>query len=963
MPFTLSIKAKLGALAVMVILGALGMAGLQYHTTNSTTTLNEARVLIAQVEAGVLTLRRNEKDFLARRDLAYRDKFASNLVDLSGKLARLNESLSAAGKDASATSVLNEVLNDYATRFAAVVSVQEEIGLDEKTGLHGSLRAAVHEAEEVLKGLENDRLLKDMLMLRRNEKDFLQRLQAKYLDAFEKNFAVFEADQADANLPVELDRSLSQRMTRYRADFRAMVKGYERKGLTANDGILGEMRSSIHRTETTLDELALSLDTMLASSVVSQQRMGIVFAVVFAMTLGLAIMAVARSVVRSIKRAVTRMHDIATGEGDLNATLDESGNDEIADLGRAFNLFLGKIRNMTQTLEKTAQENLRVRVALDEVHSCVTVSDSQDKLIYMNKSAHALFDGMATAIRQQHAGYDTNALIGTRLAELLSDEPIPPADGMPSDKAGSSRLERWGRTLDLLTVPIRDADGNHQGSVSQWQDVTDELAEQRLEQERLKHERVTAASNLRLRVALDNVSSSVMVADQDHEIIYLNETAQRLFAAAESDIRADLPRFSANALVGSRVDVFSRTPVYDAIVRDRTDGTHRSEFLLGGRTVSIVANPVVDGTGQRLGTVVEWTDRTGEVAIEAEIESIVAAASAGDLTRRIDLQGKQGFFNQLGGSVNALIVEMENVFSDIARIVGRLAEGDLTQRIEADYRGTFGDVKADINSSIQHLGDVVQNLRDNADGILAVSDEIARGNTNLSSRTEQQASGLQQTAASMEELTSTVRNNADNAQLANQVASSAQQHAHSGGEVVSRAVEAMDQINGASVKIAEIIGVIDEIAFQTNLLALNASVEAARAGEQGRGFAVVAGEVRNLASRSANAAKEIKILIQDSVEKVKVGADLVNKTGTSLSEIVEGVRRVGDIVAEISAASAEQSAGIDQVNQAVTSMDAVTQQNAALAEETSAASTQMSDKANEMVRAVSFFKVVGKGAG
>ncbi len=208
----------------------------------------------------------------------------------------------------------------------------------------------------------------------------------------------------------------------------------------------------------------------------------------------------------------------------------------------------------------------------------------------------------------------------------------------------------------------------------------------------------------------------------------------------------------------------------------------------------------------------------------------------------------------------------------------------------------------------------------------------------------------------MEELTSTVRNNADNAQQANQVATSARGMAEKGGEVVGRAVSAMQQINASSTKIAEIIGVIDEIAFQTNLLALNASVEAARAGEQGRGFAVVATEVRNLASRSADAAKEIKDLINDSVSKVHAGAELVNESGETLQEIVTGVKKVGDIVAEIAAASAEQASGIDQVNQAITTMDEMTQQNAALAEQTSAASVSLNDKAKQIEGTMSFFK-------
>src|SRR5512147_2697308 len=257
---------------------------------------------------------------------------------------------------------------------------------------------------------------------------------------------------------------------------------------------------------------------------------------------------------------------------------------------------------------------------------------------------------------------------------------------------------------------------------------------------------------------------------------------------------------------------------------------------------------------------------------------------------------------------------------------------------------------------------VVSQVRSGTDTVATASSQIAAGNLDLSSRTEEQASSLEETASSMEELTSTVRQNAENAKQANQLAISASDVAGKGGAVVSQVVTTMDAINEASRKIVDIISVIDGIAFQTNILALNAAVEAARAGEQGRGFAVVAGEVRNLAQRSAAAAKEIKTLIGDSVEKVEGGSKLVAQAGQTMEEIVTSIRRVTDIMSEITAASVEQSQGIEQVNTAITQMDEVTQQNAALVEEAAAAAEALEEQAQNLSAAVNVFKVAAASA-
>jgi methyl-accepting chemotaxis protein len=343
-------------------------------------------------------------------------------------------------------------------------------------------------------------------------------------------------------------------------------------------------------------------------------------------------------------------------------------------------------------------------------------------------------------------------------------------------------------------------------------------------------------------------------------------------------------------------------------------------------------------------------------SVNAQIQALVEAAGRGDFTVRGDEAKFSHEFRKMVAGLNQLMQTSEAGLNEVVRVLGALAGGDLTQKITAEYQGTFGKLKDDSNKTVENLTAIVQQIKESSETIDTASKEITQGNTDLSQRTEEQASSLEETASSMEELTSTVKQNAENARQANQLAVGASDVAVKGGEVVKQVVMTMNGISESSKKIADIIGTIDGIAFQTNILALNAAVEAARAGEQGRGFAVVATEVRNLAQRSAAAAKEIKELITDSVGKVDAGSKLVDEAGKTMDEIVSSVKRVTDIMAEITAASQEQSSGIEQVNQAITQMDEVTQQNAALVEQAAAAES-MQEQAGNLVQAVAVFKL------
>lgn len=473
--------------------------------------------------------------------------------------------------------------------------------------------------------------------------------------------------------------------------------------------------------------------------------------------------------------------------------------------------------------------------------------------------------------------------------------------------------------------------------------------------ERITREMEEKAKALRIQNALDNASCNVMLADQDYNIIYVNKSLLAMFKAIQDDIRQEIPGFDANQLVGGNIDRFHKNPQYQRAALSKLTTSLNSNFVLGGRHLDFIAVPVMDESGERIGIVVEWRDRTNEIKIENEIKGIVEAIKMGELSERLRTDDKSGFYQTISVEINQLTETVDSVFVDIAGVMQKMSAGDLSQKITHSYAGIYDSCKNDINLTLEKLREVFTQIQDSASFISQSSNEISSGNNNLSQRAEQQAANLQETASSMEELTSTVKHNADNALQANQITQQARSLAEQGGDVVNSAILAMQEINDSSNKIAAIIGVIDEIAFQTNLLALNASVEAARAGENGRGFSVVATEVRNLAQRSANAARESKSLIQNSIQKVRNGSDFVNQTGKSLNDIVSAVQQVSGIVAEIASASGEQSAGIEQVNQAVAQMDEITQQNAALAEQAAAASISMNEQTTHMGNLLAFF--------
>ncbi len=655
--------------------------------------------------------------------------------------------------------------------------------------------------------------------------------------------------------------------------------------------------------------------------------------------------------------------DLEVGGRNFNLIINPIFGDEDERLG-----YVVEWKDMTAQLaaekaEKERQEkerviasaNSRVKSALDVAATNIMVADAELNIVYINKAIDEMLHTAEADLRKDLPKFSADTVVGSNI-DIFHKNPAYQREMLGKmTSAHEADLEVGGRNFNLIINPIFGENEERLGYVVEWKDMTAQLAAEKAEAERQTEERRIASENLRIKNALDGVSSNVMIANNDRDIIYMNQAVSQMLQTAEEDIRKSLPNFDARNLIGKKIDEFHKNPAHQIGLLEKLKSTYRSEIKISGRTFGLIASPIVDADGARIGTVVEWKDRTAEVAVEEEVSTIVSAAADGDFSQRVSLEGKDGFFEQLALNLNNLLDTTTVGIDEVGRVMASLAKGDLTNSIEADLKGTFGELKGHVNGTIEQLTSIVTQIKGATDLINTAASEIAAGNADLSQRTEEQAASLEETASSMEELTSTVKQNAENASQANQLAIGASDVAVKGGDVVGKVVTTMSDINESSKKIVEIISVIDGIAFQTNILALNAAVEAARAGEQGRGFAVVASEVRSLAQRSANAAKEIKTLISDSVDKVENGAQLVEQAGKTMEEIVSSVKRVTDIMADITAASQEQSSGIEQVNQTITQMDQVTQQNAALVEEATSSAKSLEQQAEELMQSVAQF--------
>jgi methyl-accepting chemotaxis protein len=602
----------------------------------------------------------------------------------------------------------------------------------------------------------------------------------------------------------------------------------------------------------------------------------------------------------------------------------------------------------------------RIKSALDNASIPVTVGSENNKLIYMNKAGFALWEKMSDDIRKRNPDFTVDKLMGGMLGPYIENE----EDRKEYVKEANARKvldTQIGRhQLQLTFNPIYNEEGRYLGRMIQWNERTAEIiAEQ--EVTRLVNEAV--AGNLAQRVDV-SVMPNGFLKDTGIGINNMLDAVigpLNVAAACVSDIaKGNIPAKITDEFKGDfntlKDNLNQCIDAVNALVQD-TD-------MLAQAAVAGNLNTRADATQHQgdFRKVVEGINNT----LDAVIKPLNMAAQYVDNIAKGNIPSEitdhyNGEFNNIKDNLNTCLVAINALVSDTQMLANAAHDGRVSVRADAsEHQGDFRKIVEGVNEILEMIVSPIATVKVAVETISTAAKEIAQGNTDLSRRTEEQAASLEKTAASMEQLSSTVKQNADNAKQANQLASAASEVAIKGGEVVSEVVATMSSINSSAKKIENIISVIDSIAFQTNILALNAAVEAARAGEQGRGFAVVAGEVRNLAQRSASAAKEIKELISDSVSKTAEGTRQVENAGNTMHEIVTSVKRVSDIIGEIAAASSEQSAGIEQVNEAVMKMDDMTQQNTALVEEAAAAAESMTEQADELMNAVSVFQLDGE---
>lgn len=767
----MTIKKRMTLLSVLVALLGISALLIQHYALNTQENLKNGDTLLAHIQSDILMLRRHEKDFLMRNDLKYVQRFEQSFQQTQIHLNLLKQLIHDHHLPSDTLPTLITALDNYRESFTALVTATQQVGMNEKTGLQGALREAVHRIEQQINQLDNLQLLKDTLMLRRREKDFLLRMDMKYLESFEKDVLIFEKNLANSSLSEADKTAIHQLLQQYHRDFTSMVKGYQTLGLNSDEGLKGKMRLSVHTT----DEALQTLDLLLANALKERMAFTATLSWVLVMLLSAVVIVLAIASSRSIQSSILRLSQAiqrVDQTNDLSLRADCQIQDETRSIARSFN-------NLLANMQTTINEANRVVTAIAQ-------GDFQQRI------------------------------------EL-------PLQG------------------DLAT----------------------------------------------LKTGVNNSASSVSFMMSE-----LGTVMQSLHQG-RFDIQMD-----------PHVPTAFRNQVESAL-----------------NSIQTVIN---------------------------QINHVMDKVDHGNFNERVTIHAN-GDLHTLKTCINESLDKLEHTFADISHVVSGQATGNLTLQSTYALEGQLKQLQEAMNTSADIIKTAIANGIYAARTVHEASDQVSQSAINLSARIQEQASAMTQSNQFMQQISSTVHDNTEHAQNAANMIAQIQAKATSGVDVMKQTINAMQSIQQSSNHIADIVSLIDGIAFQTNLLALNAAVEAARAGEHGRGFAVVAGEVRALAQKSADAAKDIKQLIEDSVTRIQKGTELANQSGIMLTQINNAIEEANDMIQQIAEASKQQSSGIAQAHNAMKDIERVIQESAALIEETSAAAESMNQEAKELQNNMAFF--------
>ncbi len=729
--------------------------------------------------------------------------------------------------------------------------------------------------------------------------DGFAKAQENY-DALNQSLAVFEKQFRETNQPDLLKKvdTLKTEAKQYYETGQQMAKAYVAGGPEAGNKLMAGFDHASEALQADLKPFVTAqLDAMKAdlgnsvakSSQIYQSSLAIVgMAVVLAL---LVAWRVTSSITKPLGHALGVANLVASGKLDTPIHADGS---EIGQLLAP----LGKMKDTLLSFEAAQSEMARQHDAgmIDHVMS---VDQLEGSYRSMGESINALV--------QSHIA------VQTRIVEVVAgyaDGKLDVAmDRLPGQKA------RISESIDRVQHSLREA-------------------------------AASAVTNTRVVQALNKASANVMIADMDGQIIFMNPTVQGMMRRNEPELRKALPQFDSSKLIGENIDVFHKNPRHQRGLLEGLRSTFSTQITVGALHFGLTANPIIDEHGARIGTVVEWVDRTVEVGIEGEVAALVEGASNGDFSQRLALEGKTGFYVTLSQGMNQLMQTSEQGLTDVSDLLAAFAQGDLTQRIERDYAGLFGKVKDNANATADNLTRVLDEVRAASDALTGAANQVSATAQSLSQAASEQAASVEETTSQVELMSASITQNSDNAKVTDGMATKTSTEATEGGSAVKQTVSAMKQI-------AAKIGIVDDIAYQTNLLALNAAIEAARAGEHGKGFAVVAAEVRKLAERSQEAAKEIGGLASNSVSTAE-------RAGKLLNEIVPSIQKTSELVQEIAAASAEQSESVVQIGGAMGQLSKATQQNASASEQLAATSEELSGQAEQLQQSIAFFQTTGQ---